>query len=122
LGASANASFEMLQTTWCEIECVDGVAATLHILRDLQGADLNEISTALSMLPQSVATLRIQLRHSLRDVQQAAALIQVLRRWRESLGQATRVIMTPSALFTGREGARYPAEQGRLRVVALRQV
>ena len=112
----------MLQSTWFEIECVDGAAATLYILRDLHGADLNEISDALSMLPQSVATLRIQLRHSLRDVQQAAALIQILRLWRESLGQAARVIMTPSALFAGREGARYPAEHGRPRVAALRQV
>jgi len=99
----------MVQSTWFEIECVDGAAATLYILRDLHGADLDEISAALSMLTQSVATLRIQLRHSLRDVQQTAALIQMLRRWRETLGSHARVIVTRSALFTGREGARYTA-------------
>lgn len=112
----------MPQSTWFEIECVDGAAATLYILRDLHGADLDEMFVALNGLPRSVATLRIQLRHSLRDVQQAAALIQVLRRWRESLGQGARVIMTPSALFTGREGARFTAERGRSPAAAFRQV
>jgi hypothetical protein len=74
----------MRPSSWFEIECVDGAAATLYFRSELPIAELDEVRRDIGALPHSVRILRVQLRGTASDGTRTGYLLHLLRRWREA--------------------------------------
>lgn len=96
--------------TWFEIECVDGVAATLYLNDELHSGELGAIRAATDALPQSVRILRVQVRGGAGAEHRTAALRSLLRSWSESRRGAVHMVVRDVSAWP-----RYPSGYGEMR-------